>query len=654
MNAWTTVVTIAGNGAEWLLAWSWQALALLAGVGLGLKLCRTKSPALRHQIWLIALVTVALLPLLAAAAQRLPLPQSNNRTLSYMTAIPRAVMAPAPTNAPILVNLNRAAASKPARSNSSFGWASVRAYVWPTIFLIWVMGMGIALIRLWRQLADLRRLSSNAQPISLAELDCDDCQSELLTAKASLGLSAETNSPILLGVWRPMILLPADITDWTTADERRAMLRHELAHIERRDHWTNLLPTLLDVIFFFHPLVRYACRQLSLEMEMACDDRVVSIGAGAEAYAESILKVAERGITESWTPSGTHQLALFSAKHILERRIEMIMNKDRVRVIARQWKYLILPVAMIVIVAWLLIPAGSAKRGLAQPQANATDGKLQIVKSLGDNKAYSDLIEIGLRNPDTELRRLAAIQLTELEGDGSTDAMVELYWMTDDPEVKAMVIETLARISEIEPLTKIALSDPSPEYREQALTRIKWLKETSDHGDIKAWNVPEIQKQLNKLQDQPPAPPPPPPPPPSAAEMTIEAGKPLAPLRWHQDKNSVFALLREAVNASFNHDAAFYERVLDEDYLSIGPSGETLNKAEVIADTKRLDHVFKKFEFDDLRVSASGDMAFATFLGTVYFDTGGQTSTVQYRYTVNFIEKDGQLKIVADHISRKL
>jgi len=273
---------------------------------------------------------------------------------------------------------------------------------------------------------------------------------------------------------------------------------------------------------------------------------------------------------------------------------------------------------------------------------------------LGDNKAYSDLIEIGLRNPDTELRRLAAIQLTELEGDGSTDAMVELYWMTDDPEVKAMVIETLARISEIEPLTKIALSDPSPEYREQALTRIKWLKETSDHGDIKAWNVPEIQKQLNKLQDQPPAPPPPPPPPPSAAEMTIEAGKPLAPLRWHQDKNSVFALLREAVNASFNHDAAFYERVLDEDYLSIGPSGETLNKAEVIADTKRLDHVFKKFEFDDLRVSASGDMAFATFLGTVYFDTGGQTSTVQYRYTVNFIEKDGQLKIVADHISRKL
>src|SRR6185369_11001603 len=149
--------------------------------------------------------------------------------------------------------------------------------------------------------------------------------------------------------------------------------------------------------------------------------------------------------------------------------------------------------------------------------------------------------------------------------------------------------------------------------------------------DIKRWNVPELQNQLNKLQDQPSAPPPPPPPPPPpTTEMTVEAGKPLATLRWHQDKNSVFALLREAVNAQLNHDTAFFERVLDDDYISTGPSGETLNKAQVIADVKRLDYTIKKFEFDDLRVSGSGDMAFATFLGTVYFQNNGQDSTVQY------------------------
>ena len=82
------------------------------------------------------------------------------------------------------------------------------------------------------------------------------------------------------------------------------------------------------------------------------------MGASAEAYAEGILKVAERSLT----PGGVHRLALFSAKRMLERRIEMILNRDRARVIARQWKYLIAPAGLIVMVAWLLIPtAGSAR-----------------------------------------------------------------------------------------------------------------------------------------------------------------------------------------------------------------------------------------------------------------------------------------------------
>lgn len=655
MNGAINFLTMTGKGAAWLTAWSWQVLALLACVWLGLKIWRTKVPALRHQVWLIALVTVALLPLLAAAARRLPLPQSNSRAFSYMTAIPRAVII-APTDASAVQA--RVATGTAAAKKASVAWTSIQTLVWPVLFLIWVMGVLLALIRLGRQMTTLRQLRANAQPISPAEIDCVDYKPELLTAKVSLGLSAEVSSPVLIGVWRPLILLPADIADWTTADERRAMLRHELAHVERRDHWTNLLPTLLNVIFFFHPLVRYAWRQLSLEMEMACDDRVISIGAEAEAYAESILKVAERGITPNgskrWTPSGAHQLALFSAKHILERRIEMIMNKDRVRVIARQWRYLVLSVVLIAAVAWLLLPGGMAKPGLAQQQPATGDLNELVAKYMDDSKNFDDLVEVALSNPDPEMRRKALLRLYIMEGDGSLAAMVRLYNKSDDPVVKRMVIDMLARISQIEPLTNIALSDASAEYRQRALERIKWLKENSDSKDVKAWNVPELQNQLNLLQTRPPAPPPPPPPPPPSSEMTVEAGKPFAPLRWHQDKDSVFALLREAVNAHINHDTTFFERVLDDDYIGTGPSGETLNKAQVIADVKRLDYTVKKFEFDDLRVSGSGGMAFATFLGTVYFQDNGQDSTVQYRYTINFIEKDGQLKIVADHISRKL
>lgn len=657
MNTWTSFLTLSGKGFAWLFAWSWQSLVLLASVWFGLKLLRTKSPALRHQIWLIALATVALLPFLAIVAKQLSLPQSDSRTLHYVTAISGSAnfaISEAVSPAEPVIKKTDFATPAPVSQNQIPAWASVQRFAWMTMFLLWVAGVFVGLFRFWGHHNTLKQLRVSSQLISLTELGCAECAPDLAKAGTSISLSAEISSPILVGVRRPMILLPADITDWTMADERRAMIRHELAHVERRDHWINLLPTLLHIVFFFHPMVRYACRQLGLERELACDDQVVSLGIIAETYAESILKVAERSLAQSWLPRGAHQLALFSAKHILERRIEMILNKDRARVIARQWKYLLLPAAKIAVVAWLLIPAGSAKPGLAHPQTGSADSKFQLVKSLGDNKAYNELLEIALHNADAELRRLAAIQITEIEGDGSTDVMVDLYWQTEELEVQQMIIETFARLSEIEPLTKIALSDPSPELRARALSRIKWLKETSESADVRAWNVPGLQEQLNALHGQPPAPPPPPPPPPPTQEMTVEAGKPLAPLRWQQEKNSVFALLREAVYANINHDTAFFERVLDEDYVSTGPSGETMNKAQVIADIKRLDHTVKKFEFDDLRVSGFDGGAFATFLGTVYFQTNGVDSTVQYRYTINFIERNGELKIAADHLSRKL
>jgi hypothetical protein len=115
----------------------------------------------------------------------------------------------------------------------------------------------------------------------------------------------------------------------------------------------------------------------------------------------------------------------------------------------------------------------------------------------------------------------------------------------------------------------------------------------------------------------------------------------------------VFALLREAAAAGIRHDTSFYERVLDEDYRETGPNGEVLNKAQAVADVKRLDYAIKKIEFDDLSVSGSEQMSFATFLGTAYFEPNGQDSTAQFRYTVNFIKRDGQLKIAAIHMSRK-
>ncbi|PYS44860.1 MAG: hypothetical protein DMF71_02065 [Acidobacteria bacterium] len=89
--------------------------------------------------------------------------------------------------------------------------------------------------------------------------------------------------------------------------------------------------------------------------------------------------------------------------------------------------------------------------------------------------------------------------------------MVDLYNKTDDAQVKIIVTDTLARISEIEPLTKIALSAKDPEEKQRALRRIKFLKQNSESTDVRNFDVSSLGEELNQVSAEPPPAPPPPP-----------------------------------------------------------------------------------------------------------------------------------------------
>src|SRR5262245_30798413 len=663
MNALINPFVVASaKGAAWLLVWSWQAAVLLACVWAGLKIFRVKSPALRHQVWLFALVAVAAMPILSGVVQSLPLPQPKYKALSYAVELPRIVV----TNdaAPVV--------------QSQFQAVNVKTSVKRPIilglsFALWLTGAIIFLTKAAINSARLRRLRAGSRRVSLADLDCAECDcAALLTGKVSLAFSNEIRSPILIGVLRPMIVFPSDIASWTSPVERCAMLRHELAHVERRDHYVNLFQSFLGAVFYFHPLARHACRQLTVEREIACDDHVVGSGAEAEAYAESIIKSAERSVGAL---SGAHQLALFSTRQILERRIEMILNKDRTRLLAGRWKYLILPATLIALLAWMLLPARLVKPGLAQQAGDDLNELLE--KYMGDSKNFDDLVETALTNPDPETRQKAVLRLFIMGGDGSAAALVKLYSRSNNPKIKEMIIRNLSKRGAGDHLATIAHTEKSPEFRQMVEEEIKQLKENTfglelipDEklrllrmiemtGDINViddqgkdvFNIQEVGlnkvlTSINGLQGQMP---PPPPPPPSEA-MAVTAGQRLKPILGY---GGISDLLPEAADASIHRDTSFFERVLDEDYRETGQNGETLNKAQAIAEVKRLDYTIKKFEFDDLSVSGNDHSAFATFLGTIYFQTNGQDSTAQVRYTLNFIKRDGQWKIAATHMTQK-
>jgi beta-lactamase regulating signal transducer with metallopeptidase domain/biopolymer transport protein ExbD len=327
----------ASDGAHWLWVWSWRALALLACIWVIQQIWRGKAPALRHQVWLCGLIAVAVMPLCALLLQWFPLLPPESPAFNILTITPPLVIEPLTADPP-----------------QPEGSASLVNTIVPALFAVWLIGALLKLAQSVKSHLKLRRLVACAQHLPPAEVR------DFMMEDPLVRLTPEIHTPILCGVFRPIILLPADIAEWTTPAERLSMIRHELAHIERRDPIVNLFQTALQIVFLFHPLVRYACRQLNLERELACDDRVVGMGTVAEVYAAGILKVVERSVTSG----GVHQLALFSTKQVLERRIDLILDTNRVRVFKTKWRHLVLPIALLALISLLVLPLSPADASL--------------------------------------------------------------------------------------------------------------------------------------------------------------------------------------------------------------------------------------------------------------------------------------------------
>ena len=76
------------------------------------------------------------------------------------------------------------------------------------------------------------------------------------------------------------------------AEELRSALQHEILHWKNRDHWWRLFVETMVSVLWFHPLVWYLRKQLTLETEKRCDEEVIGSGTRSQSYANCLLKAA--------------------------------------------------------------------------------------------------------------------------------------------------------------------------------------------------------------------------------------------------------------------------------------------------------------------------------------------------------------------------
>ena len=246
----TSVQTVILVGVVWLLCRRLKALPAATQCALWWLVA---LQAVLGMVW-VSPVQLPVLPMLANDSAVVV--ATNSQVINASTALPSRVTHAVPA----------------APAAAAMSWT-----MW--LFMAWCAGVALMAARTWRAWRATTALRARAQrcadPALVSALAMAS-EAHGLSQPPPLYLSDEVNSPQLLGVWRPVVLLPRDALTRMSADELDMALTHELVHLQRRDLWWGVVPAVAQHLFFFHPLVHMAVREYAIAREGAVDTVVVA------------------------------------------------------------------------------------------------------------------------------------------------------------------------------------------------------------------------------------------------------------------------------------------------------------------------------------------------------------------------------------------
>ena len=187
----------------------------------------------------------------------------------------------------------------------------------------WMAGVFFLIVRLIVGIGAVWRLSARSDNFngSISHVQPD------WKRPVSIRQSKAVTVPMVWGLFRPVILLPADADEWEP-ERQRAVLLHELAHIQRQDWLMQTMAQIACAVYWFNPLLWFAARRMRTEMEGACDDHVLNAGYQSTDYAQHLVDIV-RNIKKAGTaPSAAVAMARPSK---IEGRLRTILVENRNR-----------------------------------------------------------------------------------------------------------------------------------------------------------------------------------------------------------------------------------------------------------------------------------------------------------------------------------
>ena len=194
--------------------------------------------------------------------------------------------------------------------------------------ITWLAFSFVLLVRLAAGYCALRSLKSTAIPASPDwQLHCSRlCATHGIRRQPQLLVSSHIGGPVSLGFLRPAIVIPCALLERLSRSELEQVILHELAHLHRRDDWSNLAQKLIEAVLPIQPAVYWLGYQMSWTREMACDDWVIAATGRPRSYAAALTKVAE---LSQWQRAGLLAAGAAGSRSQLFWRVRKMLDRTR-------------------------------------------------------------------------------------------------------------------------------------------------------------------------------------------------------------------------------------------------------------------------------------------------------------------------------------
>ena len=255
------------------------------------------------------------------------------------------------------------------------------------VLLVWSVVVLALTLLLVQRACLVRGLVGQAQEADRAVLDeLEDCRRRLgLHRGVGLRLSPNASSPAVCGLVRPVILIPQTLAPRLHSHELRAVLLHELAHVKRGDLWINLVQTVLQIAYFYNPLLWLANVKIRRTREQAVDETVlVVMGQTARQYPETLLNIAKLAFERRPTLA-LRLIGVVESRNALAARIKHMLTRP----IPTTAKLGLLGLVLVLIAAAVLLPmARAAEESFSVTNNGPLDVRLMGVCPDGEDVLY--------------------------------------------------------------------------------------------------------------------------------------------------------------------------------------------------------------------------------------------------------------------------